>query len=663
MHGNALPPTLKRNFRMFIPETVDAFDMRGAFLFYRDTLKLHVYPVDGPWSKKADPGKKPSVCGWWNYDSHDCDVARYFSNNGRCHNIGFAPKNHIVVVDLDSKHDKGESVRRFLAEHPDCTSGPYHETNGGAHLVFLCHDLPPLVEPDGKPMFKPLPAWPREGVEAALYYSDHTNVVLPPSVHIQGFTYRWKAFGEIQAVSWQWLRGTFGFTVPANERKDRGKKKEVPWHLRFKGDLRSLDLVALLETIGFPAELINADEDKYSLLCPWHEEHSTQDKAGSSTVVWQRLDTWPQFKCLHAHCSERAIQHLLEFAEAKEPGCVDRFCKRSRVYEPGQRDDQQRPRVLHPNDRLESEVHTELGTIIGPKHTWFKRAGRIVTIDAVPSGFVYSSNPDTEYTIEAHTTGFVELTAQEAKSRLEEYAVPGILAKDELSNPEFIKRSFSSDFCTGLVHSVHLRRKLPDILRVLTVPIPIRVGDKLAYPSPGYDKRFGTFLVDGAPAIKEMALEKALKILQAIHAEFCFTNDGEKQSQQSRTHAMARLLTPFARGILGWTTRVPLWFYFANRPRAGKDYLAALPLLVYEGYAYEDFPLGKDSEETSKRIISAARNGRHYMHFSNCQGYLRTATLPRFSPTPSSGPAALARMRPQTISGFPTKWNFPFRPT
>jgi DNA polymerase-1 len=194
--------------------------------------------------------------------------------------------------------------------------------------------------------------------------------------------------------------------------------------------------------------------------------------------------------------------------------------------------------------------------------------------------------------------------------------------KDELGNPEFIKKSFSSDFCTGLVHSVHLRRKLHDILRVLTVPIPIRVGGKLAYPRPGYDARFGTFLVDGAPTIKEMPLEKALRILQKIHAEFCFTNDGKEQSGQSRTHAIARLLTPFARGILGWTTRVPLWFYFANRPRAGKDYLAAIPLLVYQGHAFEDLPIGKDSEETAKRIVAAARNGRHFMHFSNCQGYL-----------------------------------------
>ena len=118
-----------------------------------------------------------------------------------------------------------------------------------------------------------------------------------------------------------------------------------------------------------------------------------------------------------------------------------------------------------------------------------------------------------------------------------------------------------------------------------------------------------------------MPLQKALSVLDHIHSEFCFTSD------LSRTHAIARLLTPYARGILGQTTRVPFWFYCANRPRAGKDYLAAIPLLVYEGYAYEDLPIGKESEETSKRIVAAARSGRHYMHFSNCQNHLQDPYL------------------------------------
>jgi hypothetical protein len=44
-----------------ISETVNGLSMADAFRYYRDELKWHVYPVDGPGSKKEGAGKKPSV--------------------------------------------------------------------------------------------------------------------------------------------------------------------------------------------------------------------------------------------------------------------------------------------------------------------------------------------------------------------------------------------------------------------------------------------------------------------------------------------------------------------------------------------------------------------------------------------------------------------------
>ena len=75
------------------------------------------------------------------------------------------------------------------------------------------------------------------------------------------------------------------------------------------------------------------------------------------------------------------------------------------------------------------------------------------------------------------------------------------------------------------------------------MPLPFRPRDskRLIYPSKGYDPRFLTYLVDDAP------LDRALEVIEWVHREFCFTND------QSRIHAIARFITPFARGILGWT--------------------------------------------------------------------------------------------------------------
>ena len=100
---------------MNISQGVNGLPIADAFRYYRDELKWHVYPVDGPWAKK-DPGKKPSVSRWWNYNPHGCDVTKWFNGSG-CHNIGFAPRGNVVVVDLDSKADQGRSAEAFLGEN------------------------------------------------------------------------------------------------------------------------------------------------------------------------------------------------------------------------------------------------------------------------------------------------------------------------------------------------------------------------------------------------------------------------------------------------------------------------------------------------------------------------------------------------------------------
>jgi hypothetical protein len=68
--------------------------------------------------------------------------------------------------------------------------------------------------------------------------------------------------------------------------------------------------------------------------------------------------------------------------------------------------------------------------------------------------------------------------------------------------------------------------------------------------------------------------------------------------------------------------KVPCWHFEANRPRAGKDYLAGVSQIVYLGETFEDAAIGDQAEETRKRITSALVSGRRQMHFANCQVYL-----------------------------------------
>jgi hypothetical protein len=171
------------------------------------------------------------------------------------------------------------------------------------------------------------------------------------------------------------------------------------------------------------------------------------------------------------------------------------------------------------------------------------RGGEVVAIRKVPSGFAYSGDPSARYKITGYTSGL------------------SVLEYDREKKAHFVPKSLSTDFSGVMVKSPALHRELFDIARVLSVPLPFqeKSGGPLIYPVPGYDSRLGTYLISGAPELVDIPFKKALEVIDFIICEFCFTNDEEGESRRSRCHAIARILTPFAGILLGWTTRVPLW--------------------------------------------------------------------------------------------------------
>src|SRR5215469_2695110 len=275
-----------------IPSDINSLSMADAFICYRD-MGLKVYPVHPPWAEVKDAGKQPAVKKWWELDPFGCNIEKYFKS-GRPYNIGACPQPPVYFIDLDSKPDKGVRVREYIASKPELQNFPRHASRGGEHLILICEDLPVFLDEHGNRYMAPLRAQLTDKVSAELFYSSHSNLVLPCSLHPLRddvsdpyFVYSWTHTGEIPAVSWQWLQDTFGFKAPEYPRKDRSKKK-LPWHLQFKGDLASLDLGKALAELGHPPVLASADEAKYSILCPWHKEHTDPDPTvnGTATVIW-----------------------------------------------------------------------------------------------------------------------------------------------------------------------------------------------------------------------------------------------------------------------------------------------------------------------------------------------------------------------------------------
>jgi hypothetical protein len=216
------------------------------------------------------------------------------------------------------------------------------------------------------------------------------------------------------------------------------------------------------------------------------------------------------------------------------------------------------------------------------------------------------------------STRFNIMTPARFTTWVEQHMETGVMVKNEY----FAARTMSNNQAARVLAGPHLAGKLNRINRILDVCIPLLIEGKFFRPMPGYNKDLQLYCEPKAPKITTLdGIDKALSVIESIYREFCF------KDYQSKTHAIARLITPYLRGVIGFQNKCPLWFFDANRPGAGKDYCNGVTQIVYQGHAFEDAPIGESSEETRKRITSALVAGRRMMYFANCQFHLADPTL------------------------------------
>jgi DNA polymerase-1 len=591
-----------------IPSNINELDRLHAAQFYHDQLGWAVHPLMPPdRGDEQERGKKPILKGWRNHRAEEVTqdfIRRHF--NGTSHtNVGCVVRPPFIHVDLDSKPDAGESVRAWLATKPELDHAPRERTGGGAHLSFICRDLPESVLKSKKAVTCQI----NDKVSAELYF-DGLNIVLSPSVHKSGHRYVWETTGTIPEVSWEQLCHWFGFETPESAKRGR-PKKDSAWWSAFNGDLATLDIVALFRRAGRLGDCIDPDQQKWAVRCPWDHDHSKQhDGIGTDTAIFASEP--PGFKCLHAHCAERSIKDVLEWFESQQSGIVDEHCREQRVWKDGQKDREGRPRIVLPGpDREDSEFATEVAEVIAPKEVWFNKAERVVSVRLL------------RFSEKAQSLGFQALEPIEARTAIEDHVQTGLVQMDrDTSQPVFSARTMTRECAAGLLAAPQLRRKLPEIIRILDFPLPIRLpGGEIAQPKSGYDPRFRIYTDPAAPELRRMSRDEAFEWIRQAHVGFGF------RDKQSLVHAIARLITPYCRGLMGWDGRFPLWHFSGNRPRAGKDYLAGVTQIVYEGRSIEDAPLERESEETRKRITAALMSGRRMLHFANCQGHIQDAVF------------------------------------
>ena len=379
--------------------------------------------------------------------------------------------------------------------------------------------------------------------------------------------------------------------------------------------------MALAQELGIYGELCDADKRMHSVRCPWICEHGDRGEEWNSrqtdTVIFE-ADPLPAFRCLHAHCHERGIEQFLASAESHVPGIVDRHCATERIWCAGQRsDDGVRTRTVLPGiGRPDSVFAAEIGQTLGRKFAWFSFAENPVVVRESAEKSAASAG------LRIHMVRPVE-----AITEVERHTEVGVLRRDEAGDTIFTPLSMTEASSRVLLASPQLRESLPVIRRVLDVSLPVLVGNQIVYPACGYDSRFGTFLAADAPDLTWMSLEEARNLIindllgDKENGGFCW------RDEQAKCHAIARILTPFCRGLMGWA-RPPLWIIEANRERCGKDFFAQIPCIVFLGRKVVFAPPTKDSdEEMRKRITTALMANARMIHFANIKGHIRFAAL------------------------------------
>lgn len=274
-----------------------------------------------------------------------------------------------------------------------------------------------------------------------------------------------------------------------------------------------------------------------------------------------------------------------------------------------------RPQILLPGlNRTESEFATELAAHIAPLNVLFCFEESIVEV--VEEKFTGELD---RFDLARGGLKFREMTPVWFKTWVERYLETGLMVEAKRDSGVFVfaAKTMSEICARSALANLQFSNLLPRVRRILDVSIPVlNAKNQVIYPRRGFNPETGIYCSTKAPELEVLPLIEALKILDKALAGFCWANP------QSKTHAMARLLTPYGRGLIGFTERTPLWFYVANRPRAGKDYCAGVPQIVYLGEAFEDAALGSEDEETQKRITAALAAGRRMMHLANCQGHI-----------------------------------------
>jgi hypothetical protein len=299
---------------------------------YHLELGRLIHPCYPPDAKGCiDPGKTPRWTVERRLKASREERRRAFEGNND--NVGMVPLAPYALVDVDSLIEGDKRwAGVFKEEHPDYY-GPTlrYLTGNGGRFCLCCGDIPPG---QGKIVVRQ-----HLGglVRVEIFVGKGLNVIIPPSVHLNGTKYTYRGATE-RILSRSMVLSDFE-QDPEQAQEGAGGSSwygEPDWKRVFKGNLLSLDIFALADHFGVLGEERHETQEGYrcySCRCPWREEHTKNkteewDPRDSSSVLMAKEGSLPRFKCLHSHGEQYQLKEFLYWCQEQEPGIVDAHCSR-----------------------------------------------------------------------------------------------------------------------------------------------------------------------------------------------------------------------------------------------------------------------------------------------------------------------------------------------
>ena len=174
-----------------------------------------------------------------------------------------------------------------------------------------------------------------------------------------------------------------------------------------------------------------------------------------------------------------------------------------------------------------------------------------------------------------------------------------------------------------LASEIIIRDGLPVVQDIAHCRMPLLRNRELVWSEPGYDSELAIWTDPEAPEISPMPVDEALDVLNNdLMGDFCWYD-----STVDRACALAWLLTPLCRYLLGPCDRPPAYLFHGNRVGLGKDLMLSLAPIITMGMMSGSRAPAKDDNENRKAIVAAILAGDWFFCISNIRGKMEDESL------------------------------------